>query len=109
MKTSFPRLTLQLSSAHNTHNQSLVRSSRASNSISTMPVGIVEPKSGRHVPATARLFDDSIVPADGTAPTHGHLKHGSGSEADVLLVPQPSNSPNDPLVSCAAPSSPAHD
>ncbi|KAI5852016.1 major facilitator superfamily domain-containing protein [Tricharina praecox] len=68
-----------------------------------MPVGIVEPKSGHHVPGTARLFEDSIVPVDGdgdgeaAAHHHNHLKHGSGKEVDILLIPQPSNSPNDPL------------
>jgi hypothetical protein len=63
-----------------------------------MPLGIIEPKSRAHVPGTARLYDNSIVPLSDDAaaqqPQHLNLKHG---DQEVLLVPQPSNNPNDPL------------
>ena len=43
-----------------------------------------------HVPGTALLQD--AIPSE-TA----HLKKGKGDDADVVLIPQPSSSPNDPL------------
>ena len=52
-----------------------------------MGLGIVEPKrQGTHVPATAVLLQDDVK---GTAP---EVKN------DIVLIPQPSNSPRDPLV-----------
>ncbi|KAA8903602.1 hypothetical protein FN846DRAFT_908060 [Sphaerosporella brunnea] len=51
------------------------------------------PKSSSpHVPGTARLYDDNSLPASTAQRTH--LKHGRDN---ILLVPWPSNSPNDPL------------
>lgn len=68
-----------------------------------MGLGILEPRSAKHVQGTSKLFDDQIVPLRGsalriTSPSNSHLKHGVGRDADILLVPQPSGSPNDPLV-----------
>ncbi|KAL1968077.1 hypothetical protein VTN77DRAFT_2207 [Rasamsonia byssochlamydoides] len=63
-----------------------------------MGFGVKESKAtvGRHVPGTATLFD-----VDGDAAqqlsTSSSFKHGKGKNADIILVPQPSNSPNDPL------------
>jgi hypothetical protein len=75
-----------------------------------MGLGIIEPKSHHHVPGTSRLYDDRIV-HPGVEATISleperlkNLKHGTGKEADILLVPQPSNSPNDPLVCFSFPS-----
>ncbi|KAA8894039.1 major facilitator superfamily domain-containing protein [Sphaerosporella brunnea] len=62
--------------------------------MTAMPVGIVEPKSRPHVPGTVRLYDDASSASFSTAQQHTHLKHGRDN---ILLVPQPSNSPNDPL------------
>ncbi|KAF8252477.1 MFS general substrate transporter [Wilcoxina mikolae CBS 423.85] len=68
-----------------------------------MGLGIIEPKSNHHVPGTSRLYDDRILhPGVEAAISQEperlkNLKHGTGKEADILLVPQPSNSPNDPL------------
>ena len=58
-----------------------------------MGLGIKEPAGSRGplVPGTSLLFDISTGIA--SAP-----KHGSEKEADLILVPQPSDSPNDPLV-----------
>ncbi|CCX33513.1 major facilitator superfamily domain-containing protein [Pyronema domesticum] len=64
-----------------------------------MALGILEPKSGGHVPGTARLYDTQLAPGTEASPPerHRNLKHGTGKNSDVLLVPQPSASPNDPL------------
>ena len=65
-----------------------------------MGFGIVEPKvtAREHVPGTATLFDGSLDDAHPHAPRS--LKYGRGRSSDVVLVPQPSDSPNDPLVRC---------
>ncbi|OTB09866.1 hypothetical protein K445DRAFT_71470 [Daldinia sp. EC12] len=64
-----------------------------------MGLGVLEDKHLSHVPGTALLAD--VVGAD-DAHHHGRinassLRHGKGRDSDILLVPQPSNSPNDPL------------
>ena len=52
-----------------------------------MGLGIVEPKrQGTHVPATAILLHDDLMGATGRY------------DSEVVLVPQPSDDPNDPLV-----------
>lgn len=64
-------------------------------SLDAMALGIVEPKRrphevASHVPGSSILFDEG---------RNLHSKHGSGKQAGLVLVPQPSNDPNDPLVS----------
>lgn len=64
-----------------------------------MGLGVLEDKHLSHVPGTALLTD--VVGSDNYH-SHGELntsalRHGKGRDSDVLLVPQPSNSPNDPL------------
>ena len=58
-----------------------------------MPFGILEVHNeGKHVPGTALLEAEEAL--------QGHrfpLKRASGKDADVILIPQPSNDPNDPL------------
>lgn len=62
-----------------------------------MGLWIYEPKPSRHVPGTAKLYDEQ--PTSESPPLDGRgLKHVTGKESNMLLVPQPSNSPNDPLV-----------
>ncbi|KAI2776024.1 MFS general substrate transporter [Daldinia loculata] len=64
-----------------------------------MGLGVLEDKHLSHVPGTALLTDvDGVedVHHDGRLNT-SNLLHGKGRDSDVLLVPQPSNSPNDPL------------
>jgi hypothetical protein len=46
-----------------------------------------------HVPGTVLLNESA---AHSEAVTHG-LKHGKGSNSDLILSPQPSEDPNDPL------------
>ncbi|OTA58932.1 MFS general substrate transporter [Hypoxylon sp. EC38] len=64
-----------------------------------MGLGVLEDKHLSHVPGTALLTD---VVGSGNYHRHGELntsalRHGKGRDSDVLLVPQPSDSPNDPL------------
>lgn len=54
-----------------------------------MGLGVLDDSHLEHVPGTALLTD---VQGINTSP----LRHAKGS-SDILLVPQPSNSPNDPL------------
>ncbi len=56
-----------------------------------MAFGILESRGHlEHVPGTAQLND--VLP-ENTA----HLKKGKGKDADIVLIPQPSHDPNDPL------------
>ena len=63
-----------------------------------MGLGVLDDKSLEHVPGTALPTD--VIGID----SHHHhgdldtslLKHGTGRNSDVVLVPQPSRSPNDP-------------
>lgn len=59
-----------------------------------MGLGIREPAGleNSFVPGTSLLFDLNHEIA-------ANPKHASGKEADLILVPQPSSSPRDPLVS----------
>ena len=57
-----------------------------------MGLWILEPKSNEPVPGTVHL-QEHLRRAQDTA----QLKHGTGRNADIVLVPQPSDSPNDPL------------
>lgn len=67
-----------------------------------MGFGVKESKAtlGKHVPGTATIFDkNGDVVSDN--PATAHLKHAEGKNSDIILVPQPSDSPNDPLVSAS--------
>ncbi|KAB2578001.1 putative MFS-type transporter [Lasiodiplodia theobromae] len=55
-----------------------------------MPLGIVN-TFVEEVPGTVSLIDE------GTTDTSLQLKHGTGKNAHIVLVPQPSDDPNDPL------------
>ncbi|KAI5852047.1 MFS general substrate transporter [Durotheca rogersii] len=63
-----------------------------------MGLGVLEDKHLDHVPGTALLTD--VIGSDNfrygrfNAPA---LRHAKGRDADIVLVPQPSKSPNDPL------------
>jgi len=58
-----------------------------------MGLGILEPATSEHVPGTARLED---IGADERNVDVSNLRHNKNG---IILVPQPSSSPNDPLVS----------
>ncbi|KDQ63300.1 hypothetical protein JAAARDRAFT_202771 [Jaapia argillacea MUCL 33604] len=64
-----------------------------------MGLGILEDKHLEHVPGTSIFSDDPNAAAQ--AAYEGIdlslLKHGTGKNAHVVLVPQPSDDPNDPL------------
>ena len=80
-----------------------------------MGLGVLEDKHLEHVPGTAPLAEvlaartlDGIYDgelsspvgvklADRLASGTAHLKHGTGRDKDIILVPQPSDSPRDPL------------
>ncbi|RPA75323.1 putative MFS transporter [Ascobolus immersus RN42] len=59
-----------------------------------MGLGILEPKSGHHVPGTTRMEEKNSVDSRGRDP---NLKYCPHSKGDVVMVPQPSEDPNDPL------------
>ena len=64
-----------------------------------MGLGVLDDNHLEHVPGTALLSD--VLDSD----NHHHhgsldtsvLRHAKGRDSDIVLVPQPSRSPNDPL------------
>ena len=65
-----------------------------------MGLGVLDDNHLEHVPGTAPLID--VIDAEATSSRRldtALLKHAKskGRDSDVLLVPQPSRSPNDPL------------
>jgi MFS family permease len=58
-------------------------------------LGILEDTKLDHVPATVTLTEQASTAelVSSTTP----LKHGKGKDADIILIPQPSDDPNDPL------------
>ncbi|KAF2093558.1 MFS general substrate transporter [Rhizodiscina lignyota] len=62
-----------------------------------MAFGVLEDRRMERVPGTAYVNDQDDLPQDlGDIPRE-RLKHGTGRYAHVILVPQPSDDPNDPL------------
>jgi len=59
-----------------------------------MGIGILEDHHLEHVPGTA-IMNDASQELSGVDTSR--LKHGRGRDAHIVLVPQPSNDPNDPL------------
>jgi hypothetical protein len=67
-----------------------------------MPFGILECKRMEVVPGTAFMNDQDDLPQEYGEVPRERLKHGTGRYSNVILVPQPSDSPNDPLnVGCS--------
>ena len=65
-----------------------------------MAFGILEPKDPHaHVPGTSLLDVHEQAIADNSR----ILKKGTGRNSHVVLVPQPSDDPNDPLVGFQVP------
>jgi hypothetical protein len=58
-----------------------------------MGFGIIEPKGAKHVPGTV-LLDQSAAHSEGVT---NNLKHAAGKDSNIILAPQPSEDPNDPL------------
>ncbi|KAH8815024.1 MFS transporter-like protein [Xylogone sp. PMI_703] len=61
-----------------------------------MGLGVLEDRVMVHVPGTTRYFDDPERPQAATADTIG-LKCDTSGPVPIILVPQPSDDPNDPL------------
>ncbi|KAM0353565.1 hypothetical protein ACHAPU_001577 [Fusarium lateritium] len=61
-----------------------------------MPLGILEAKDIEHVPGTTRYFDDPSRPQV-AGEHHGDLKRVHIGNETIILIPQPSDDPNDPL------------
>ncbi|KAK4222862.1 major facilitator superfamily domain-containing protein [Podospora fimiseda] len=62
-----------------------------------MAFGILECKKMEAVPGTAFMSDQDDLPPEFASIPREQLKHGTGRYKDMILVPQPSDSPNDPL------------
>ncbi|KAI0383291.1 MFS general substrate transporter [Hypomontagnella monticulosa] len=62
-----------------------------------MPWGILEDRHMSLVPGTIILADQSDVPEEYRNINRDLLKHGTGKNSHIILAPQPSDSPNDPL------------
>ena len=58
-----------------------------------MGIGILDDHKLQHVPGTVILDEEAGHTED---QTH-NLKHGEGKDAHIILAPQPSEDPNDPL------------
>jgi hypothetical protein len=77
-----------------------------------MGFGILDPATTEKVPGTAllaELGDPTFGQLDSsTTRLARRLKHGTGKNSHILLVPQPSDDPNDPLVSSIHVGAPIH-
>ena len=65
-----------------------------------MPLGILEPAHTEHVPGTVDVYAEALRGAE-LLSSHPDLK--KSKDGTKILIPQPSNDPNDPLVSCRQP------
>ncbi|WYZ42879.1 hypothetical protein EsH8_VI_000578 [Colletotrichum jinshuiense] len=61
-----------------------------------MGLGVLESKVLDQVPGTTRYYDDPDRPQTATDAHHG-LKVDSSGDVPIILIPQPSDDPNDPL------------
>lgn len=68
-----------------------------------MGLGIREPSGTGHVPGTVKLYESGLIAPGGPIEENGEGETARGTKKHaaegVVLVPQPSDSPNDPLVS----------
>ncbi|KAI6084660.1 MFS general substrate transporter [Hypoxylon rubiginosum] len=62
-----------------------------------MPWGILEDKHMDRVPGNIILADQTDIPEEYRNISRDLLKHGTGKFSHIILAPQPSDSPNDPL------------
>ncbi|PNY22578.1 MFS-type transporter [Tolypocladium capitatum] len=61
-----------------------------------MGLGILEPASDEKVPGTTRYFDDPHRPQE-ASDADASLKCDASGKVPIILIPQPSDDPNDPL------------
>ncbi|XXH04186.1 centractin- actin- protein of the dynactin complex [Hypoxylon texense] len=62
-----------------------------------MPWGILDDKYMERVPGNIILADQTDVPEEYRNISRDLLKHGTGKFSHIILAPQPTDSPNDPL------------
>ncbi|KAF2640659.1 serine/threonine kinase 16 [Massarina eburnea CBS 473.64] len=62
-----------------------------------MALGILEPKTVEKPPGTEYLVDTQETSAEHQQ-EHENFKHGKGKITNIILIPQPSEDPNDPLL-----------
>jgi hypothetical protein len=70
------------------------RSTVAHTPQATMPLGILDDNKLEHVPGTAPLSELNRIDVEVAGADRSFLKHDASGE--IVLVPQPSDSPNDP-------------
>ncbi|KOS18671.1 putative MFS-type transporter [Escovopsis weberi] len=58
---------------------------------------ILEPKGSEKVPGTTHFFDDPGQPQIASETQRSNLKCDNSSGSPIILIPQPSDDPNDPL------------
>lgn len=63
-----------------------------------MGLGVLEDRVMDHVPGTTQYFDDHERPQAATSSNSAGLKCDTSGPVPIILVPQPSDDPNDPLV-----------
>jgi len=67
-----------------------------------MGLGIREPSGNSHVPGTVKLYESGLPGSEAALELNGELPFARRSkksrDGEITLVPQPSDSPNDPLV-----------
>ncbi|MCJ1455844.1 hypothetical protein MMC28_006201 [Mycoblastus sanguinarius] len=61
-----------------------------------MGLRVLEPSRSEHVPGTSFVYDDASRPAQEGEPD-SRLKYDTSGRVPIILVPQPSDDPNDPL------------
>jgi hypothetical protein len=64
-----------------------------------MAIGLFESRYNEHPPGTVLLDDDSSLVQTSEVTVSRGLKHATGNNKHIVLVPQPTDDPNDPLVS----------
>ncbi|EGD96752.1 MFS transporter [Trichophyton tonsurans CBS 112818] len=62
-----------------------------------MALGILEDSKLDNVPGTTYVLDDDGSSVETPVPEESHLKYDKSGSVPIILVPQPSDDPNDPL------------
>lgn len=60
-----------------------------------MPLGILEPRNVKHVPGTVYVYEEARQNREQLSSNRNLKRDATGK---IILVPQPSDDPNDPLV-----------